>query len=190
MFVAAHDRVRSQPEHPQPSSDEIISSKERMILHLEYHPDGIPRKLIRRTWDNHCGDYLSQDISDGGLGLKKTIIAYSRPSNLRDMLQKAKLQQIPGKEVSTYLWGSVLWKYWPIFLSSGRDFHGLRHMRRSSKTLVTTSCFDAQSLNKQFRWELVSRCDGFEFKYLKTLEKEMFSLLSGHCLAEQISWRS
>ena len=103
MFIAGHDKVRSQSEHAQPTSDEEISSKERMILHLEYHPDDIPRKLIRRTWNKYCGDFLSQDISDGGLGLKKTIIAYSRPSNLRDMLQKAKLQQIPGKEVSTYL---------------------------------------------------------------------------------------
>ena len=39
---------------------------------------------------------------DGGLATDRMIVAYSRPPNLRDQLQSAKLHQIEGEEVSTY----------------------------------------------------------------------------------------
>ena len=103
MFTTAYNKAKAQPEHYSSTILEEVRPKELMILHLEYHPNDIPHNMIRRTWDKCCGKYLSKPMSDGGLGIKKTIIAYSRPRNLRDMLQKAKLQQIPGKEVSTYL---------------------------------------------------------------------------------------
>ena len=103
MFITAYNKAKAQPEHQSNANLEEVKPKERMILHLEYHPNDIPRKLIRRTWDKYCREYLSKPISDGGLGIKETIIAYSRPRNLKDVLQNAKLQQLPGKEVSTYL---------------------------------------------------------------------------------------
>ena len=73
-----------------------------MILHIEYHPNEIPRKKIRELWNKNCGELLSKTVAEGGLGIEKTIIAYSRPKNLKDVLQSAKLYQHPGKEVSTY----------------------------------------------------------------------------------------
>ena len=73
-----------------------------MILHMEYHPNEIPRKKIRELWNKNCGELLSKTVAEGGLGIEKTIIAYSRPKNLKDVLQSAKLYQHPGKEVSTY----------------------------------------------------------------------------------------
>ena len=73
-----------------------------MILHIEYHPNEIPRKKIRELWNKNCVELLSKTVAEGGLGIEKTIIAYSRPKNLKDVLQSAKLYQHPGKEVSTF----------------------------------------------------------------------------------------
>ena len=62
-----------------------------MILHIEFHPDDIPRKIVRDLWSEHCGEHLSKNIEDDELGIKQTILAYSRPNMLRDLLQKAKI---------------------------------------------------------------------------------------------------
>jgi len=61
---------------------EPISNRDQVILHYEYHPDYILREQIRDAYWN-----------DGGLGIDRAIVAYSRPwnLNLKDMLQKAKL---------------------------------------------------------------------------------------------------
>ena len=71
-----------------------------MILHLEFHLDNIPRKIVCDLWSEHCGEYLSKEFEDGGLEIKRTILAYSRPKDLMDLVQKARLYQLPGKEVS------------------------------------------------------------------------------------------
>ena len=101
MFVEAHEKTRIRPEARSREKEDKVDNKHRMILHLEYHPDDIPRKLLRNAWSKHCGEFLSQKPADGGIGLKETIIAYSRPRNLKDMLMKAKLQEHAGYEVSS-----------------------------------------------------------------------------------------
>ena len=67
---------------------------------MEYHPDDIPRKKIRDLYSQHC-----EEIFDNVLGIKRTIVAYSKPRNLRDLLQNAKLYEQKGSEVSTFLGG-------------------------------------------------------------------------------------
>ena len=101
IFTAAHKQLLSQPEGTNKTQENEISTRDRMILHLEYHPGDIPRKIVRDLWPEHCGEYLSKDIEDSGLGINRTILAYSRPNKLRDVLQKAKMYQKPGKEVTT-----------------------------------------------------------------------------------------
>ena len=62
-------------------------------------------------------DLLSKSSSKGVLGIKKTIIAYSRPRNIRGITQKAKLDQHPGKEVSTFFEGSTYSHVGPFFFN-------------------------------------------------------------------------
>jgi len=47
---------------------EPISNRDQVILHYEYHPDYILREQIRDAYWN-----------DGGLGIDRAIVAYSRP---------------------------------------------------------------------------------------------------------------
>ena len=53
----------------------------------------------------YLGELLSQDVQDGGLGIDRTIVAFHRPPNLRDLLQSSRLRQVQGSEVSTYFGG-------------------------------------------------------------------------------------
>ena len=65
----------------------------------------ISRKEIRAAYDKRLGLLLSRDTNDGGLGIKRTIVAFHRPPNLRDLLQSSKLNEVEGSEVSTYFGG-------------------------------------------------------------------------------------
>ena len=101
IFIAAHQKISTQ------SKQKHIDAKEKdpplddqLIIHLEYHPDDIPRKEVREIYNKHCGE-LFEKI----LGVKKTTAAYSRPENLRDILQSAKLYEKEGKEASTFYRG-------------------------------------------------------------------------------------
>ena len=102
IFVAAHEKIRSQFRSskrldPKPEQN---SAEPQIILHLEYHPDDIPRKRVRELYERHCGELLRRILR-----VKRAIVAYSRPLNLRDLLQSAKLHQTKGKEVSTFFGG-------------------------------------------------------------------------------------
>ena len=102
VFVSTHDKLTRPKSTNNKSIEEEISNEEQVILHLEYHPNDTPKREFRETWDESCMDLLSRPTNKGGLGIKKTIIAYSRPRNIRERMQKAKLHQHPGKEASTF----------------------------------------------------------------------------------------
>ena len=68
---------------------------------MEYSKFDIPRWDIKVIWNETCS-LLKQDVSDGGLGIKRMICTYSKPKNLRDLLQSAKLRELEGHEASTY----------------------------------------------------------------------------------------
>ena len=102
MILAADQRL-SQLKHQPPSTaplDELPSNKERLFLHLEYHPNELPKGAIRETYNHTCGELLEKR-----LGIKQVTIAYSRPLNLLESLTQAKLHQAPGREASTYFTG-------------------------------------------------------------------------------------
>ena len=102
MILAANQRL-SQLKHQPPSTaplDELPSNKERLFLHLEYHPNELPKGAIQETYNHTCGELLEKR-----LGIKQVTIAYSRPLNLLESLTQAKLHQAPGREASTYFTG-------------------------------------------------------------------------------------
>ena len=87
----------------EPSGRMIITVKPSHIefllesIHWEYHPNDIPRRLIRRLYNKHLAEILMDN-----LGYNQLTVAYSRPKNLRELLTKAKLYEVPGLEASTY----------------------------------------------------------------------------------------
>ena len=105
IFISAYKKICSQPKKKPNTQSEELSRREQLIVHLEYHRFGIPRKLVRKLYYEHCGELFAKSAQDGGLEIKRLILAYSRPRNLRDLLQRAKLHQQTGREVSTFLGG-------------------------------------------------------------------------------------
>ena len=97
IFIAAYQRIQSPRQHQEDSKPKDLTNWDPMILHIEYHPDDMPRRKIRELYEKYCAEQFEQV-----LGIKRTIVAYSRPRNLRDLLQSAKLYQMRGKEVSTF----------------------------------------------------------------------------------------
>ena len=63
------------------------AERETLYFHVEYHPRGISRRLIRSLYST----YLEKHS-----GFKKMIVCYSRPKNLRDKLIKTALPNTPG----------------------------------------------------------------------------------------------
>lgn len=62
---------------------EKLSEPKQIFLHAKYHPHDISRSSIQAAFGR--------------------TVAYSRPANLRDKLIRAKLPNIPGMEVSSFL---------------------------------------------------------------------------------------
>ena len=94
IFVAAHDRICSQPQRREKRKSKEPISREQIVLHLEFHPDDIPRKRVRELYAENC-----EEVFRRTLGIERAIVAYSRPRNLRDLLQSAKLREKEGSEV-------------------------------------------------------------------------------------------
>jgi len=97
LLLEVHNNIKNNKKRPR-SDDPPIDSHERLILHFEYHPCDIPRKKIRHIYKKHCAKLEE----DSNLGIQQMIVAYSRPTNLRDAITRAKLHQAPGREASTF----------------------------------------------------------------------------------------
>ena len=72
--------------------------KNRLFIHLVFHPDDVPRKRIQELYQLHCADLLRDECR-----IERPTIAYSRPRNLGDYLTKTKLYQAPGESSSTIM---------------------------------------------------------------------------------------
>ena len=102
LVLDADEKIRLCQHNDPSTTKEALTNKERVFLHLEYHPNNIPRKLIRTIYNQNCGELFNEK-----LGIKQTTIAYSRAKNLRDLLTQAKLHQATGHEASKYFTGEL-----------------------------------------------------------------------------------
>ena len=53
------------------SQSQLHSNKERLFIHMEYHPINIPKRLERAPYNHHCKS------TSKSLGIHQTTIAYS-----------------------------------------------------------------------------------------------------------------
>ena len=81
-----------------------INSNNTAILHVQFHPDDIPRKELRDIWERHCGSLFADLTDERGAKLKieNFIIAFNRPKNFRDLLSPSTLHEEEDHEVSTF----------------------------------------------------------------------------------------
>ncbi|EJK50302.1 hypothetical protein THAOC_30752 [Thalassiosira oceanica] len=95
LIQSADSRLRSAEAQPSttPNDRRPLTNKERLFLHYEYHPGGMPRGQIRQIYQSTCGELL-----ESRLGIKQMTVAYSRPKNVRDVL----LSVLCGRDKTPY----------------------------------------------------------------------------------------
>ena len=99
LMIEAITEVESRGNKGQKSSDSAEDkTSDRLFLHLQYHPDDIPRREVQELYQEHCGE-LFQRL----LNIDRPTIAYSRPPNLGEFVTKAKLHQAPDRTASRIL---------------------------------------------------------------------------------------
>ncbi|KAL7544934.1 hypothetical protein ACHAWF_008298 [Thalassiosira exigua] len=104
VIMDAHRKLSSHQASPAPASFPApLSNKERLFLHFQFHPNDIPRNVIRAIYDDTCHEKFFWL-----LGIKQATVAYSRPKNIQESLTRAKLHQAPGKPASKYYLGELV----------------------------------------------------------------------------------
>ena len=71
LILDADEKIRLC-QHSDSSTEEALTTKERVFLHMEYHPNDIPRKLIRTIYNQNCGELFEEK-----LGIKQTTILHT-----------------------------------------------------------------------------------------------------------------
>ena len=87
---------------PIPTTETSTATKDRLFLHMEFHRNDIPKSMIRTIYEHTCQDTFSEE-----LGINQFTICYSRSTNIKESLTKAKLHQAPGKEASKFYSGEL-----------------------------------------------------------------------------------
>lgn len=102
LIMVAVDRIQYQEQHPQPAP-KTLQPKNSVFLHLQYHPNDIPRTELRALFRKNCTALEEMTTeNDKPFAISSLIIAYSRAKNLRDVLTSAKLHEVSGNKVSQY----------------------------------------------------------------------------------------
>jgi hypothetical protein len=87
--IEANSTAKSAPTKTSDDTGDLI------FIHMVYHPDDISRAQVRQVYEETLGPLLEEV-----LGIKRAIVAYSRPKNIGDYVTKAKLHQAPGVTAS------------------------------------------------------------------------------------------
>ena len=104
IFISAYNKIKNPSttkttnESPSPST-----GRGQLFIHFIYHPLDIPRRQVRKIYEDELQDTIMQEINSDA----KLTICYSRPRNIQDVLAKAALFELEGKEVSKYITGEL-----------------------------------------------------------------------------------
>ena len=83
-FIAAAKKVESKL--PTRKADNI-SPRDRLFLHLKYHPRGITRQHLRAAFDATCDNFNGTSAA-----VKQVTVAFSRARNIKDDLTSARFR--------------------------------------------------------------------------------------------------
>ena len=102
IFYNAPEKIKIQSTNQHTLTDTNMQ-RNQLFLHFNYHPSDIPRHTIRKIYEEELKDVLHQELCPN----TKVTVCYSRPKNIQDIVAKATLFQVKGKEISKYLRGEL-----------------------------------------------------------------------------------
>ncbi|KAL7548610.1 hypothetical protein ACHAWF_011884 [Thalassiosira exigua] len=77
------------PELEMQQQDDGVKSRDRLFLHMQYHPHGVLRHDLCSAFNVACDNFCG-------------IVAFSRPPNLKDRLTSARLHEVAGQELAMF----------------------------------------------------------------------------------------
>ena len=78
-------------ESNAPRTREDVDPKQRLFVHMKYHPKGITRQQVRAAFDKTCDSF-----SGTRAAVEQMTVALSRPRNLKDELTSARFYPAEG----------------------------------------------------------------------------------------------
>jgi hypothetical protein len=106
LFSAAAERIQSTNNSVTTTLKLDKYQRNDIFLHLQYHPQQIPRSVLQSFFKTYCSDELACFQNKDGsatISIDKMTVAYSRPRNIRDIVSRTKLQQPNGFTVQDFL---------------------------------------------------------------------------------------
>eukprot|EP00956_Cyclotella_meneghiniana_P004412 scaffold5387_cov81-Cyclotella_meneghiniana.AAC.1 len=106
----AHEYMsKSQAEHEEARRIKQAEAQQQIYFHLQYHPEDPPSREIQKLWRDfvsHPADDLplieKRNVMGEKVGIRKLIVAYSRPPNLRNRFSVRDIHG-RGSNVSSFL---------------------------------------------------------------------------------------
>jgi len=98
IFLDSHASIISRSRtNPLTTRNADDDGKEAIYLHFTFHPEDVPRSIIRGLYYKHMA------IAERLLDLAPPVIAYSRPTNLGEICSQSRLHEAPGRDAITHL---------------------------------------------------------------------------------------
>ena len=125
VFMAAAENLsNTRLDIPSPAIDmvrnkcQISTNKNHLFFHVPFHPKEITRREIQISYSQTCDREdgtsfrrLQNDETDMWMSIDRLTVAYSRPRNLRDILNPKRLPDMPNNNVSNHRQRGRTWIY-------------------------------------------------------------------------------
>lgn len=104
LFIEANSRAQTGQKTTPPKK----VTKESIFVHLQYHPQGVSRQMVRKAYEETCNkpNYWSDGYQEGMpceggmMRITNMTVAYSRPRNISDAITSSKLPDVEDHRVS------------------------------------------------------------------------------------------
>eukprot|EP00956_Cyclotella_meneghiniana_P010187 scaffold14066_cov40-Cyclotella_meneghiniana.AAC.4 len=101
--------AKSPAEHEEARKLKQAEAQQQIYFHLQYHPEDPPSREVQKLWRDyvsHPADDLplieKRNVMGEKVGIRKLIVAYSRPPNLRNRFSVRDIHS-RGRNVSTFI---------------------------------------------------------------------------------------
>ena len=95
LYKEAAARINAEALQPRTPSDPP-DTRNTLFTHLEFHPRGLEWHAVQKAMAWHLGPHLSFD---------RYMVAYHRPTNLRDKLTRSSMEEAGEYQISRCLPG-------------------------------------------------------------------------------------
>ena len=105
VFCSALHRLfesEVNPPNAEMTPTAELDPRERLFLHMQFHPKDIPRGEVRQIYIDTCEEVFRDELD-----IKQFTIAYSKPKTIGNVIAPTKLYQPEGQEATKFYAGEL-----------------------------------------------------------------------------------